>query len=336
MTPFRQHQRQHQRQQGASLIEIMIAITIGLVILAGTTTLFVRNSRTHDEIRRANQQIENGRYAASLLGDDFRNAGYLAEFDPTPMPTPAAPNPCATDLASLAAAMAMPVQGFNNAAAIPTCVSDVKSGTDIVAIRRASTCAVGDTGCDAAIAGAVYLQASGCNSATELGSGNVDTYYALDTNTSNLSKTRVDCATRAPLHQYRVHIYFVANNNVAGDGIPTLKRAELGPSGFSIVPLVEGIENLQLEYGLDSISAPTGMPASYSADPGSDAGWRNVVAVKIHVLARAATASAGYADTKTYTLGQGVTYTPSGAAASYKRHVYDTTARVNNTAQRNM
>jgi type IV pilus assembly protein PilW len=324
------------RQQGTSLIEIMIAVTIGLIILAGTTTLFVRNSRTHDEIRRANQQIENGRYAASLLADDFRNAGYLAEFDPMPMPTPSAPDACATDLASLAAAMPMPVQGFNNAASIPSCLSDVKSGTDIVAIRRASTCAVGEAGCDAAVAGAVYLQASGCNSATELGSGNVATYYALDTASANLNRTRVDCTTKAPIHQYRVHIYFVANNNVAGDGVPTLKRAELGANGFSIVPLVEGIENLQLEYGVDTISAPTGMPASYLSDAGSDAGWRNVVAAKIHVLSRAATPSMGYTDTKTYTVGPEVSYTPSGAAATYKRHVYETTARVYNTAQRNL
>jgi type IV pilus assembly protein PilW len=324
------------RQQGTSLIEIMIAITIGLIILAGTTTLFVRNSRTHDEIRRANQQIENGRYASSLLADDFRNAGYLAEFDPSTMSTPAAPDPCATDLTSLAAAMAMPVQGINNAASIPSCLSDVKTGTDILVIRRASTCAVGETGCDAAVNGMAYLQASGCNSATELGSNNVNTYYALDTNTSNLTKTRVDCATLAPIHRYRVHIYFVANNNVASDGVPTLKRAELGAGAFSIVPLVEGIENLQLEYGVDTIATPTGMPATWTSDPGSDAGWRNVVAAKIHVLARASTPSSAYTDAKTYTVGPEVSYTPSGAAANYKRHVYDTTARVNNTAQRNM
>ncbi|MBK4735020.1 PilW family protein [Noviherbaspirillum pedocola] len=329
ITPFR-------RQQGASLIEIMIAITIGLLILAGVSSLFVRNSRAHDEIRRANEQIENGRYAASLLADDLRNAGYLAEFDPSSMATPVSPDPCATDVASLAAAMAMPVQGINDVATAPTCLSDVKTGTDIVVVRRASTCAVGETGCEAAVSGAVYLQASGCNSATELGSGNVNTYYALSSSATSLTKKRVDCVTTAPLHRYRVHIYFVANNNVSGDGVPTLKRAELGPSGFSIVPLVDGIENLQFEYGIDSLTAATGMPASWAADAGSDAAWRNVVAVKIHVLARAATASAGYTDAKTYTLGAGVSYTPTGAAANYKRHVYETTARVNNTAQRNM
>ena len=65
-----------------------------------------------------------------------------------------------------------------------------------------------------------------------------------------------------------MHIYFIANNNDPGDGVPTLKRAELGTNGtFSIVPLVEGIENLQFEYGLDTNG--DGMPDAVSADPGT-------------------------------------------------------------------
>jgi type IV pilus assembly protein PilW len=133
-----------------------------------------------------------------------------------------------------------------------------------------------------------------------------------------------------------VHIYFVANNYKSGDGIPTLKRVELGPSGFSIVPLVEGIENLQIEYGVDNLTSPTGAPATFTASPASDLAMRNIVAAKIHLLARSPTPSAGYADTRTYALGSTVSYTPSGADATYKRHVYEATVRINNTAGRNM
>ena len=70
----------------------------------------------------------------------------------------------------------------------------------------------------------------------------------------------------ANVYQYRTHIYFVANNDKAGDGIPTLKRAELGVAAFSIVPLVEGVENLQIEYGLDTSVPTAGTPAVYKAD----------------------------------------------------------------------
>ena len=327
------------RQQGLTLVELMVAVTLGLMILAGATTIFVRNSRTSDEIKKANQQIENGRYASALLANDLKNAGYLAEFDPTQLPTPTAPNPCATgtDLPSLKAALSMPVQGYDNGATVPSCISDYKTGTDIIVVRRASTCALGESGCDAAVSGAVYFQASGCNSATELGSGIVANYYAMDTVRTNLSKKRVDCtATLAPIHQYRVHIYFIANNYKAGDGIPTLKRAELGASGFTVVPLVEGIEDLQIEYGIDNVITPTGAPASYTSSPANDLAMRNIVAARLHLLARSATPTAGYNDTRTYALGPGVNYTPAGAATGYKRHVYEASVRINNTAGRNM
>jgi type IV pilus assembly protein PilW len=324
------------RQQGLTMIELMVALTLGLMILAGTTSIFVRNSRTSDEIKRANQQIENGRYASALLASDLKNAGYLAEFDPTPLATPAAPDPCATDTASLKAALAMPVQGYNNGGATPSCISDYKSGTDIIVVRRASTCALGDAGCDAVLSGAVYIQASGCNSAAELGSGSAANYFAMDTTLTNLTRKKVDCVTASPVHQYRVHIYYIANNYKSGDGIPTLKRAELGAGSFSVVPLVEGIEDLQVEYGIDNLTTPTGAPASFSSSPASDLAMRNIVAAKIHLLARSTTASFGYADTRTYALGPDVSYTPSGAAASYKRHVYESTVRINNTAERNM
>ena len=50
-------------QQGLSLLELMIALTIGLGLLAGLTSVFVNSSRSHTELARASQQIENGRFA---------------------------------------------------------------------------------------------------------------------------------------------------------------------------------------------------------------------------------------------------------------------------------
>src|SRR3546814_6579575 len=64
-----------------------------------------------------------------------------------------------------------------------------------------------------------------------------------------------------------VHIYFLANNDKPGDGIHTLKRAELGAAGFTIVPLVEGIDALQFEFGIDTNG--DGNPDAYTADPDS-------------------------------------------------------------------
>jgi type IV pilus assembly protein PilW len=340
-------------QTGLSLIELMVAITLGLVIMAGLSALFIANSSTSAEIERANRQIENGRYAMQILSEDLRLAGFLGEFDPTALPTPATkPDPCSAVLADLKTALPLHIQGYNNvASATPlasSCPSltDVKTGTDILVIRRASTCIAGAADCEAASAGTPYFQASLCKSATQLGSNSISDYYALDWNSANLTRQQKDCLTTAGLRRYRTHIYFIANNDLGSDGIPTLKRVELGTSGsaanFSSPPvaLVEGIENLQIEYGIDT--AGNGAPGLYTTDPDSAlacsgaacvTNWRNVVAVKLNLLARNTTASPGYTDTKIYSLGSTTTAASNGGF-NFKRHVYQTAVLLSNPAGR--
>jgi type IV pilus assembly protein PilW len=108
-------------------------------------------------------------------------------------------------------------------------------------------------------------------------------------------------------------------------------------------PLIEGIEALRFEYGIDTLGR-NGLPIS-NTNPGDgsaddyvtcapcDLGQlSNVVAVKIHVLARNLEATPGYKDTKTYQLGA----TPQIAAANdgFKRHVFSTTVRLINPSGR--
>lgn len=344
-------------QSGFSLVELMVAITLGLAVLAGLTTIFVSNNQSRNEIERTNRQIENGRYAMQLLAEDLRNAGFLGEFDPTSLPTPTTlPDPCSTTLADINTALPLQIQGYDDASSIPSCISDVKAGTDIVVVRRASTCAVGDTNCDAITAGVPYFQASLCfpsSGATELASTNISDYYALATDTSTLTEHKRDCTTTAAIRRFETHIYFIANNDSGSDGIPTLKRAELGTNGsstaFVIVPLVEGIENLQLEYGIDNLpsSGKDGIPDVYTADPSSYNGctgqacvqnWRDVVAVRMHLLARNTEESAGYSNTgRTYSLGydkDDAIISVGGFTDTYKRHVYESSVKLTNPAGR--
>ncbi len=341
------------RQFGYTIIEMMIAITISLIILASLVAVLANNSRTRVEIERANQQTENGRYALQLITDDLHNAGYLAEFNPGPLATPAIkPLACDASVAGLTSALPIAVQGYDNGANAPACLpADLRAGTDILVVRHASTCAVGTAGCDVNAPGDVYFQASDCNSPAELASGNPTTYFVLDIVAANFTLHKKDCVTLASKYQYRTHIYFVANNDQAGDGIPTLKRAELGNAAgvaaFNIVPLVEGIENLQIEYGLDTGVPTTGSPAVYTTDPDNLAAcaasptncWRNTVAAKINVLARNTTTTQGYVDGKVYTLGlqfDGVTPNTVGPFNdAYKRHAYESVVKLNNPAGRN-
>lgn len=334
------------RQTGLTLIELMIASTLSLLILAGLLTVFFNSNRARAEVERASQQIENGQYAMQVISGDLRNAGYLAEFDPRVLATPAAkPDACATLTADIKTALPLHVQGYDNGSSIPTCVSDVRANTDILVVRRASTCVAGTANCDGIINGNIYFQASLCNSATELASPLSSDFYALDTVVGNLNRTRRDCANLANIYRYRTHIYFVANNDNPRDGIPTLKRAELGVGGFTIVPLVEGIENVQIEYGIDTNS--DGAPEAFTADPDTYnacvgvacvQNWRNVVSAKINILARNTEKTSGYTNNRTYTLGLNAAGADNNiviSGDSFKRHVFQSSVRLANPAGRN-
>src|SRR5262249_12102746 len=117
--------------------------------------------------------------------------------------------------------------------------------------------------------------------------------------------------------------------------IPTLKRAELQAGGtWGVTPLVEGIENMQIEYGRDTNG--DGYPDVFTAKPATVAEWAQVVAVRINLLARNTETTPGFTDTKTYTLGNdrnGSAYnvTPGG---SYRRHNYRELVRLQNVSQR--
>jgi type IV pilus assembly protein PilW len=185
-------------------------------------------------------------------------------------------------------------------------------------------------------------------------------WYRMDSNTASLNRRRRaagGCANFAPMRQYFTRIYYIANNLQAGDGIPTLMRVDLGAnSGGAVafsdpIPISSGIEDLQFEYGIDvsgdgmpdiapdgftsnpDTFARTGGPyADCAANPDCTRNWRDVMAVKIFLLARNSQAIPGHTDGKTYGMGSGVSVGPFNDG--FKRHAYQTVVRLNNPAGR--
>lgn len=311
------------RQDGLSLVEMMISLTIGLVLLAGITSLISRQSTTRVEMEKSSRQIENGRYAMQILNDDIEHAGFYGEYAPSSTTTYTVPaDPCDTVVANLGwnaatPAIAVPVRGYTAADATPSCVSNRLAGTAMLVVRRTAAPTVAAA---AAVAGTAYLQVSRCNTDT--------VPFVLGTGGFTLKQK--DCATLAPLHKYIVRIYYVSTCSVCGtDTIPTLKMAEFIDGAQSVIPLVEGIENMQFDYGI-AASATSSSAASYTTTPAA-ADWPNVVTVRVNLLARNNESTPGYTDTKTYTLGGAGTVAPGGA---YKRHLYSQLVRVVNVSGR--
>jgi type IV pilus assembly protein PilW len=333
-----------QTQNGLSLVELMISITIGLLILSALTTLFVNQSKTRSELDKSNRMIDNGRYALEVLSENLRMAGFYGNYLPSGAPA-AAPDPCSlatiTDPGTSLDVLRHHVQGYtveaqaNQIASLPaSCgftytagsTTSLKPGSDILVLRRVSTAtpvAAASAVASPNSANTVYLQVSNCNT---------DAGYQLVSGAGPFAAFHdKDCTTIASLRPFIVQAYFVSPDNNPGDGIPTLKRQELDQAtgAFVTTPLVEGIEYLQVDYGLDADT--DGAADSYIANPAA-ANWPNIVSVKLNIIARNIETSAGHTDTKSYVLGSAGTFGPFGD--HYKRHAYTQVVRLINPSGR--
>ncbi|HKX41947.1 MAG TPA: PilW family protein [Burkholderiaceae bacterium] len=341
--------------EGFTLVELMVAIALGLFLLIALSSLLVSTVGTRSELDKSARQIDNGRYALQLMSEDIQLAGYIGATASTSF-TMVAPTACPSAIADLgyvpstspgSSTVPMPVYALG---AAPSCLSNVKAGAAILVVTRVSTTAVNVA---AALASESYLQVSACGNDTLPFAANVGSsagsfaLRAKDCTASNL----------APLRKIVQRVYFVSTCNECGtDTTPTLKMAEYVNGAMTITALVEGIDDLQLDYGVD-IDA-NGSPDCYTSNPGSppaaeiavtvcpqttpaydwtvaDANWANTMAVRIHVLARNLDRSAGWVDSKTYDMGLASTAGPFND--SYKRHVYSTVARLyNGSGQREL
>jgi Tfp pilus assembly protein PilW len=175
----------HRSSSGLTLIELMIAMTISLLILAALVSVFVNMSRSTNEMAKTNSLIENGRFAIQLLQDELVHAGYwggyVPQFDnlsftgvPGDAPT-AVPDPCAAystwDSTYRINLLGTPVQAYDTLPAGAGCLAPLaqRANTDVLVVRHAETCVPGVGNCDAAVAGRLYLQVATC--AAELNAG---------------------------------------------------------------------------------------------------------------------------------------------------------------------
>lgn len=340
------------RHAGLSLVELMVAITVGLLLLSAVSALIMEQSRASTELDKASRQIENGRYALQLLRDDIAHAGYYGEYFDIAAPA-ALPDPClASDqptVAELDAAVPLAIQGYDSPATVPAglagCLDNANhlDGTDILVLRKAD---IETIPVASAVAGQVYLQA-GLNVSKAF-----DKVVGTGSDTSVFTLKLKDGSV-APLRRYLTHIYYVSPCNVpasgtacssAADGgqpVPTLKRLELtvaaGAAKFVPVPLVEGVDNFQLDYGLDNDG--DGVPDLYTTGtyssgttPMTAVKWTDAMTVRVNLLSRNNEPTVGYTDTKTYALGAGGTVGPFND--NYKRRAFSEIIRAVNPSGR--
>ncbi len=330
--------------RGFTIVELMVGLAIGLVLVAGLALIFANSSRSREELGKSVEQIENGRYAIALLEDDVSLAGFYAEL-PAAITRSNVPDACAVALGSgpvgsglgwnsTALSAPVPIMGLSSAAAgALACLPDHKSGTPAFVVHRLSTESVAP----AAVTSVPYVQTSRCASEP---AGTPP--FTVSATVSDFKLRDFKCAALNSVRRYVSRIYYVASCNECAletaNQIPTLKMAELraGSSGLvmAIEPLVEGIEDIEVQYGFDMLGV--GNADKFLTELSGTAGaadntWENVVAVRLHLLTRTTEPSPGFTDGgKKYDLGRAALLGPF--SDQFKRRVYTTTVRLPNVA----
>ena len=186
--------------------------------------------------------------------------------------------------------------------------AEFQPGTDVVSIKR-----VAGGGTAVPSAGNIYLRTN----------GTVGLLYREP------ASAAPPVVVPAPFTewQYQPRIYFIRNySNTPGDQIPSLCRKVLTGAGPSMTTecLAQGIENLQVEYGLDIDE--DGRPDAFLSNP-TQTQMQTVVNARIFLLARSDESDFRYDDVKTYTLSNAPAYTP---ADNFHRRVSSITVNIPN------
>ncbi len=316
---------------GLSLVELMIAMLVGLILVGGVVTLFIETSANIKKTEQVSALTSEGQFALSVLAHDLAMAGFWGyAFDPADVdfhpsvfndtsPSSTVGTDCGaavstnvndTPAQNLAWAynIRQPIEQYDNAdggeTAVFTCLSDVQTGTDIIAIRRVAGRSVAPLSASAHEDNAVYLRAN----------RSFGGLFRADTAALDLEEATIEATNGAAFPddshvdvvdwEYRPMIYFVRNySRVSGDGIPTLCHKVFtaeDPNNFESECIAEGVENLQLQFGIDTDRDGT---VNYF-DPDPDATEiTQVSAVRIHLLVRAIRMHSRFRNSSSYVMG---------------------------------
>lgn len=232
-------------QRGFTLIELMIAMLIGVFLMAGVIQIFLSAKQAYRLQENLSRLQENGRLAIDNITKDIRMTGYVA-YECFPKPTTA---PIAFDKAD----------NVNN------------------------WCSSSNRSCIASVTSPASLANTVNNIRTDV----IRSYQWNPPNwtTPTTTPTPADCTTASETG------YFIrvddSNSNIPAlwkyTSIPTATGSGLFTT--STQERVEGVERMQILYGVDTDTTADYVP-NYYADAGTvaTADWNKVVSVRVTLL----------------------------------------------------
>ena len=317
--------RRSGQQAGFTLIEMMIAITIGLGILAGLVGVLAANSSNSRSNDRTSELMTNGRYALNSMKQELRQAGFRAYTwaEPSTPGALALINECLETGAaagSFVANIRQGIWGANNvnpfsASCIPA--ASYADGNDLLVVRRLAVIPAATLSSNT-----VYFQSS---------------YERGQIFQGTTAPTFSGSPTPLASFAVQIYVYYISPFTVSSTEsplVPALYRVSLQSDGSMDRELVaSGIEHLQIQYGKLSTTVPATTQfldtLAGSSFNSAATDWDTVNAVRIWLLARNETAEPGYSNTNSYVMGD-QTYDFSGAPDGFRRQLFTTVVQLRN------
>jgi hypothetical protein len=324
---------QKKYQKGFSVVEVMIAMLLSMALAGGIISVFVNNSYSFNQDENIGRMQDDARFALREIAFDISMAGHYADLHIPDSVSYDGDLTIGTDCGPAGQAnwmyrtteagtgnsfSIMAIDNATNAtvSAAHSCFGggELLDGTDVVAIKR-----VAGAEATALSADSAYLRTN----------GTVGVLF------SGIEPTSPPLAIAAPSADwaFRPSIYYIRQfANTPGDNIPTLCRKALSGAGPSMATecLATGIENLQIEYGIDM--SQDGHPNVYLTNP-TLAQMQDVVAARIFLIARTTDIDTRYVNNKTYSISNAPDVVPGD---SFHRRVFSTSVSIQNIRTMNM
>ena len=303
--PTKEQGLHYRFERGINLIEIMVAMTIGLFLVLGATTLYISTKKTSDIDDTAARLQETARYAMSILESDIRMASYWglnsssSNFvnKSTRTTIGAASNSTnycgadyATDVDKYIEASNTSYLSHNGSLLSCTPKDNTASSTsDSITIRRT-----------------IATDSSSSADGTKIQVCSTRTSITLIKNSS------ATCAN-GEIRDLITNGYYINQHSDQDSNTPSLRRKTLsaGPS-FIDTEIIPGVEDMQIELGWDNASGPNDTPSvvRYVSANNLPSGGR-IVSVRVWLLLRADAQDMAFTDDRTYSYADRPNYTPN-------------------------
>ncbi len=285
---------QRKRLKGVTLIELLVAMSIGMVLVLGSVTLYARSRATYQTAETVAGMQETLQFALDTLERDIRMAGFWGQHSNGAVITVTgnvAVRCDGKDVTAWALDLSNPIAGGGGRYDIPCPVfAAAAPGTDTLTLRRASSLPVTPR------SGTIQLH-SGRAVGQVFNDGSVPPGFPGNPST----------------HDIRIHAYYVDRRSSLGD-VPSLRRQTLTHGGIihnqEIIP---GVEAFRVRFGVDA-DADGFIDRYVDPDDPTLLDGAKILSVRVWLLVRAEQFELGYRNTSAYTpAGQSLPFVPGDA-----------------------